>query len=415
MCDTLVALPQTTADGNLLFAKNSDREPAEAHSLLHVPHVIHTESTVQCTYISIPQVTETYECILSKPFQMWGAEMGANQHGVVMGNEAVFTKVKFEKHNNGLTGMDFLRLALERSKTADEAVDCIIALLELYGQNACGGYKNKRFYYHNSFIIADTKSAWVLETAGKHWVTERVKDIRSISNQLSIGGFAEQYSESAQSYAQEKKWWDGKSAFSFQRAYSDWLYTKLGRASHRQTCTMEAAKRLKGKLNAHDCMQILKTHNLPEESFKPSKANTGSVCMHATGILNPSETTGSMVANIRSNGMHTLWLTGTPHPCLSVYMPFFFGTSTLQDFKQPAAQPDESLWWQAEKLHRWIGKDYQKRKALIDNERIALQQSFVKKEKELTESTVSKESLEKFSIECLANVTQLLNNWNQLA
>jgi hypothetical protein len=44
--------------------------------------------------------------------------------------------------------MDLLRLALERCKTADEAIRCITSLLEQYGQNANGGYKNKNFYYH---------------------------------------------------------------------------------------------------------------------------------------------------------------------------------------------------------------------------------------------------------------------------
>ena len=41
MCDTLVVLPNSSADGALLFAKNSDREPNEAHHLQLIPAADH--------------------------------------------------------------------------------------------------------------------------------------------------------------------------------------------------------------------------------------------------------------------------------------------------------------------------------------------------------------------------------------
>lgn len=412
MCDTLVALPTITKAGNLLLAKNSDREPGEAQALLQVPHQSNTGKNLTGTYIEIPQVAETYECILSKPFQMWGAEMGANEHGLVIGNEAVFTKVKFEKRNNGLTGMDLLRLALERCKTAEEAIACITSLLEQYGQDANGGYK-KYFYYHNSFLIADRQSAWVLETAGKEWATEKVKDIRSISNKLSIDE-PNQISDSAKSFALSKGWWKAGTPFSFQKAYGDWFYTRMGRAASRQTCTTSLSRQLIGRLNVSDCIQILQTHNLDYAHFKPTKANTGSVCMHATSLLNPSTTAGSMVAEIRSSQPHTIWLTGTAHPCLSIYIPFFFGTNVLKDFKQPSAQVDDSLWWQAEKLHRWISKDYQKRKALINDERIRLQQEFIEREATLLKSSPSVSSLESFSKACFDKTSETIKKWSAL-
>jgi len=47
-----------------------------------------SNSNVQCTYIQISQITHTFAVILSKPRWMWGAEMGANEHGIVIGNEA---------------------------------------------------------------------------------------------------------------------------------------------------------------------------------------------------------------------------------------------------------------------------------------------------------------------------------------
>src|SRR5512135_2507845 len=98
MCDTFVALGNATADGSVLFGKNSDREPNEAQALVVVPHAVHPRgSQVKLTYITIPQVTETYAVLLSQPLWLWGGEMGANEHGVDIGNEAVFTKVPYEK------------------------------------------------------------------------------------------------------------------------------------------------------------------------------------------------------------------------------------------------------------------------------------------------------------------------------
>ncbi len=64
----------------------------------------------QCTYIAVDQVEETHAVILSKPAWMWGAEMGANSHGVVIGNEAVFTKLNGEQDaEEKLLGMDLVR------------------------------------------------------------------------------------------------------------------------------------------------------------------------------------------------------------------------------------------------------------------------------------------------------------------
>ena len=66
---------------------------------------------VQCTYIEIAEVAHTHAVVLSKPAWMWGAEMGANEHGVVIGNEAVWTRLTgSEGSTERLLGMDLLRL-----------------------------------------------------------------------------------------------------------------------------------------------------------------------------------------------------------------------------------------------------------------------------------------------------------------
>ena len=98
MCDTFVALPAITEDQSVIFGKNSDREPNETQVLEYHPgRSYKTGDQVQCTYISVPQVRETRPVLLSRPFWMWGAVIGANDKGVTIGNEAVWTKMPINK------------------------------------------------------------------------------------------------------------------------------------------------------------------------------------------------------------------------------------------------------------------------------------------------------------------------------
>jgi len=184
MCDTIVALGSAAEEGFTLFGKNSDREPYEAQNILIVPREKHDlNETVQCSYLTIPQVSETARVLLCQPFWMFGAEMGANEYGVVIGNEAIFTREKPDKI--GLTGMDLVRLALERSRTARQALEVIIKLLEKHGQGGNCGYRFK-LKHMNSFLIADNKEAYVLETVKTWWAWKKIKDVWSISNIISL-------------------------------------------------------------------------------------------------------------------------------------------------------------------------------------------------------------------------------------
>ena len=85
MCDTFVAVSVATRDKSVIFGKNSDREPNEAQCLEYYPSKKFLRNqSLDCTYIRIPQVSETYGVLVCRPFWMWGAEMGANEHGVVI-------------------------------------------------------------------------------------------------------------------------------------------------------------------------------------------------------------------------------------------------------------------------------------------------------------------------------------------
>ena len=147
MCDTFVVV----RGGRVLFGKNSDRDPNEAQVLSWVPAQSHAPgSRLRCTWIDVAQAERTHAVLLSRPFWMWGAEMGANEHGVVIGNEAIFTREPLQGH--GLLGMDLVRLGLERGRTADNAKDVICDLIERYGQGGRCGYDRAGFSYSGVWL-----------------------------------------------------------------------------------------------------------------------------------------------------------------------------------------------------------------------------------------------------------------------
>jgi secernin len=413
MCDTLVALGNSTADGSVIFAKNSDREPNEAHELIISPHASHPAgSMVRCTYIEIPQAAETFAVLLAKPFWIWGAEMGANEKGVAIGNEAVFTKVPMDK-KPGLIGMDFLRLALERAATARSALDVIIGLLETYGQSGNCGLQHPN-YYHNSFIIADPQEAWVMETAGKQWAAVKVKDIYSISNAITIDNEWDLASSGLVDYAVEQGWCKNRQGFSFSGCYTSWLYTHFSQARSRQ-CRSTALLRGPGRPVAVPKMvSYLRDHGedaTPEWSPAPSLRDWD-VCMHAGfGPFRISQSVGSMVSRLTPD-VQTHWLTGTSAPCTGIFKPVWIDSGLPNVGPEPKAEYDGStLWWRHESLHRAVLGDYAARLALYQPERDALEAEFERGEADLrTQSAAERRA---FSAECFNQATQATMRWTE--
>jgi len=126
-CDTWVALGKATARGVTLFAKNSDRPLFDSQPLMLHPRALWPEAAmIDLGRVRIPQVRETYATLGSSPYWCWGFEEGINEFGVAIGNEGVNTKPLREMIAAagqgrapafGPTGMDLLRLGLERGRT----------------------------------------------------------------------------------------------------------------------------------------------------------------------------------------------------------------------------------------------------------------------------------------------------------
>lgn len=379
MCDTIYVPANRSKKGIALFAKNSDRDPNEAQFLEMHPRMTYAPgSIVKGTYISIPQVEETYATILSKPFWIWGAEMGSNEFGVTIGNEALFTRIPYNK-GDGLTGMDMLRLALERASTAREAMNVIIDLLEKYGQGGNCGFLHP-FYYHNSFLIADPDDAWVLETAGKQWAAEHVNGIRTISNAITITNKWDLASKDLVNYAFDKGWCKKASDFDFCKCYSDPLITYFSDAGGRQECTTRILDHGKMEIEARDLMAMLRTHRRGNPAdWAPDKGITGAdICMHAGfGPVRINETTGSMVSELsHKDQLH--WFTGTAAPCTGIFKPVWFNAGLPELGPAPNGKFDSNtLWWRHEQLHRQIILDYSYRNSIIQDERSQIENGFI--------------------------------------
>ncbi|XP_072435293.1 secernin-3 isoform X1 [Chiloscyllium punctatum] len=329
-CHTFVALPQATVDNQIIFGKNSNRPSDEVQEVVFFPRATYQQGDqVECTYIKIDQVGKTHAVVLSRPSWLWGAEMGANEHGVCIGNEAVWGKEK-PSDKEALLGMDLVRLGLERSQTAEEAVDVLAGLLEKYGQGGNCMEDEVIFTHDNSFLIADKKEAWVLETVGKHWAAEKVEEeMRNISNQLSITTKINKEHPELRSYAKDQGWWDGKTEFDFTAVYSHQDTTQMNETDNRHCTGLQLLNKHKGNITIEIMMDILRD--------KESGTNMEGGFM----------TTGSMISILPMNSsLHCIhFFTGTPYPERSVFKPFIFVQNMRQLLKtsSPSFGPDDPV------------------------------------------------------------------------
>jgi dipeptidase len=414
MCDTLIALKSSTIENIAIFSKNSDRPPNEGQYLACFPaQEFSAGSRVKCTYIDIPQVKKTNAILLSKPFWMWGAEIGVNEHGLVIGNEAVFSKIPANK-KPALLGMDMLRAALERARKPREAVQVIIDLLEEFGQ---GGncIHDGELYYHNSFIIANADEAWVLETVDKQWAARQLKDVYSISNCLTLDSEYDMASPGLVELSLQKGFSKSGADFNLAEDYSDFIFTKFSKGRERRGRTICALEEQKGKLSIESMMGILRSHK--KKDFDPRNGLVNvDVCMHAGfGPIRVSQTTASMVVYLdKENPL--IFATGTSAPCTGIFKPFWMDTFPEFDSgKVPGDCADSSLFWKHEKLHRAVLLNYSGRIKTYAADRDKMEKQFVEDALKLHNSGSSISERIEFSKKCLSLTADAEAEWLERA
>ncbi|XP_041366483.1 secernin-3-like isoform X2 [Gigantopelta aegis] len=397
-CDTFVALSPGTAGSAVIFGKNSDRPRTEVQEVVLYPAKEHPAgSRVACTYIEIDQVPKTQSVILSRPAWLWGAEMGANEHGVCVGNEAVWDRLNGpDDLIERLLGMDLVRLGLERSTTAEEALDVMTSLLDKHGQGGpCGEEPGSESWsYHNSFLIADGKEAWVLETAGTYWAAERVTEgVRNISNELSIGTKFDKSSSGLIDKVTALGWYKpDQGPFNFTKVFTEDDSIQFS-TRYRRGKQMLKDFSASGQFGVKDMMKILRD----EES---GICMTGSFCSN-----------GSQVSRIPSPGSAVPachWFTATPNPNRGIFKPFIFGPNA--QIGTLTVSPDFGDEDPVKKKPRFQKQVDRRHELYKHHEKfIALMESHNPK------GQMVHENLRELESKCLEDMDEFLNNFDESA
>lgn len=397
MCDTFVALPSATLNKSVLFAKSADCEVNEANALVRIPRQKHLQGeAVRITHLVIPQAEETYEILLTKAFWTYGCEIGINEYGLAMGEEAVYTTEMEKETRDGIIGPDLMRLALERTKTCREAIDLMTSLLEKYGQGGSCELKGNS-HFDSSYIVADTTEAYILETAGHQWAVKRIDTIGSISNLLGLD-----------------RDWD-KSSASSTKGGLDWAATyalsevppTLG-SPDRQAISYKGLADARGKITARTAFQMMRHHG---EGYHPATADAHrNICVHAGPQKDRWwQADGVMVTETDTGGI-LVWVTGTSGTCVSIFKPVFLGVdlpdigSTPTEHFNPA-----SLWWKHELLHRRAMADFDRLVPEIRKDFDALEEEFLAQAPSIKRSTNAEKR--DFMEYCFREAMQATEKW----
>ncbi|CAJ0937908.1 unnamed protein product [Ranitomeya imitator] len=228
-CDCFVSFPPASLSPTVVFAKNSDRPRMEVQEVVYYGAATYPRGAkVMCTYIEVEQAPRTLAVLVKSSSLVVGCRNGcANEMGVCIGNEAVWTKEPVEERD-ALLGMDF------RSDW-HWSVPILLKMLSAGKSLTCSPNMDREvaarrtpepFMYHNTFLLCDRLEAYVLETAGQLLVgRENYRAPVIIYNQLSVSTSIWQGQHLSSVHLPGHRggggggWWNGTEEFNFRTAY----------------------------------------------------------------------------------------------------------------------------------------------------------------------------------------------------
>ena len=221
-CTNFIVGKKASADGSVICSYNADdygmfiglcHFPAAKHAKGEMRKIIDWDTKV--CHGEIPEASETYNVIGN-----------INEYQVTIGETTYGGREEMVDSTGILDYGSLIYIALQRSKTAREAISIMTTLAETYGYNSEG----------ETFTICDPNEAWIMEMMGKGagskgvvWVAQRIPDdaICAHANQSRIGKFNRKdkknvlYSKDVIKYARSQGWFTGKDDdFSWKMAYA---------------------------------------------------------------------------------------------------------------------------------------------------------------------------------------------------
>ncbi len=222
-CTNFLVTKGASADGSTMISYNADSHVLYGE-LYYYPAMDHKPGEMRKIYEwdtgkylgEIPEVAHTYSVIGNM-----------NEYQVAIGETTYGGRKELHHQDNAI--MDYgslIYIALQRSKTAREAIKVMTDLMAKYGYYSEG----------ESFSIADKNEVWIMEVIGKGqgekgavWVARKIPDgyICGHANQARIRTFPLKdpdnclYSDDVISFARKKGYFNGKDKdFSFSDTYA---------------------------------------------------------------------------------------------------------------------------------------------------------------------------------------------------
>ncbi len=340
--DMVVALPRATADGVTLFGHNCNRPIGEPRALERVPGRTYAPGErIRTPHLSLGQVRSTFTVVAGRFGGRWGYFHGLNERGVAAGVTSVRTRLPGE--SPGLTGPDLVRLALERSASAMQAVDVVTDLIGRHGPGVAAEEADEG---EPILMLADAREAYLLATCGSYWAVQEVHEVRAQGDVCQLRQDWDRISPGLAQVAIGRGWWpDDGSKLDYAGALvgEDTLGGEGMRRWGRATVVLEQHN---GQIDTPMLRRLLE--------------ETGEA---ARGGPEAAEPAGSLVARLPEQGSSVplaWWCCGNPGD--GVYLPVL-----AEGDLPPALAVDDSggcpAWRRVRRLEELAGRDAKVRAA----------------------------------------------------